>query len=61
MGTDITELTLIDKKLYVSAVRDLYNNEIIGYQIGKIPDNLFVMNTVKVALDKKRRGWRDPS
>jgi len=52
--TDITELTVLDKKLYVSALMDLYNKEIIGYQIGKIPDKLFVMETVKMALDKRK-------
>jgi putative transposase len=52
--TDITEFTLFDKKLYVSAVMDLYNKEIIGYQIGNLPDKLFVMKTIKMALDKRK-------
>lgn len=52
--TDITEFTLFDKKLYVSAVMDLYNKEIIGYQIGNLPDKLFVMKTIKIALDKRK-------
>jgi putative transposase len=30
--TDITEVGLKDRVLYVSAIMDLYNREIIGYQ-----------------------------
>lgn len=51
--TDITEFTIFDKKLYVSAVMDLYNKEVIGYQIGSVPDKIFVMKTIEMALDKR--------
>jgi putative transposase len=33
---------------------DLYNNEIIGYQIGHTADRLFVLKTVEMALTKRK-------
>lgn len=52
--TDITEFNLFEQKLYVSAVMDLYNKEIIGYQIGRTADTLFVMKTMDMALNKRK-------
>ncbi|CAM11398.1 Putative phage integrase [Candidatus Phytoplasma australiense] len=47
--TDITYITFgkNNQKLFVSAMMDLYNREIIGYNISKIADVGFVINTLK--------------
>ncbi|WP_410503990.1 DDE-type integrase/transposase/recombinase [Flavobacterium sp. I3-2] len=35
--TDITEFKVKDKKLYLSQVMDLYNQEIISYELSEYP------------------------
>lgn len=52
--TDITEFNIFKQTLYVSAVMDLYNNEIIGYQFGRTADRLFVMKTIEMAIKKEK-------
>jgi putative transposase len=52
--TDITEVGLKDRVLYVSAIMDLYNREIIGYQMGESADRQLVLKTIDMAL--KQRG-----
>lgn len=41
--TDITYLIFNGQKLYLSAIKDLYNNEIIAYQISRRNDLKLVM------------------
>ena len=42
--TDITEFSLLGKKLYLSPLLDMYNGEIISYTIDYHPDLQLVMN-----------------
>ena len=42
--TDITEIKIFGKKIYLSAIMDLYNNEIVSYKISNY-------NTLKLAFD----------
>ncbi len=46
--TDITEFQVADKKLYLSPVLDLFNGEIIAYEMSRKP----VFSLVKTMLDK---------
>lgn len=39
--TDVTEFTVADEKLYLSPIMDLFNGEIVSYEIAKRP--LFTM------------------
>ncbi|XBQ83679.1 IS3 family transposase [Candidatus Phytoplasma solani] len=47
--TDITYITFgpENKKIFVSAIMDLHNREIIGYNISKVADVNFVIDTLK--------------
>jgi putative transposase len=47
--TDITYLIFNGQKLYLSAIKDLYNNEIISYEISQRNDLKLVIDTVKKA------------
>lgn len=51
--TDITYLIFRGQKLYLSAIKDLYNNEIVAYHISRRNDLKLVMDTLKKA--RKRR------
>jgi putative transposase len=51
--TDITYLIFNKKKLYLSAIKDLYNNEIVAYHISARNDLKLVMDTVKKAIKKR--------
>lgn len=51
--TDITYLIFNGKKLYLSAIKDLYNNEIVAYHISHRHDIQLVIDTLNKA--KKRR------
>ncbi|WP_263492206.1 IS3 family transposase [Bacillus sp. RAR_GA_16] len=51
--TDITYLIFNGQKLYLSAIKDLYNNEIIAYKIGRRNDLKLVMDTIKKARKKR--------
>lgn len=46
--TDITEFSLFGTKLYLSPILDMYNGEIISYNISEHP----VLNQVMDMLDK---------
>ncbi|WP_269774266.1 DDE-type integrase/transposase/recombinase [Bacillus siamensis] len=45
--TDITYLMFSGQKLYNSVMKDLYNNEIVAYQISRRNDLKLVMGTLK--------------
>jgi len=49
--TDVTEIAVEDKKLFVSAVMDLHNNEIIGHQISSTHDVQLVEDSLLYALE----------
>lgn len=51
--TDITYLIFGGQRLYLSAIKDLFNNEIVAYQISSRNDLKLVLDTVKKA--RKRR------
>jgi len=50
--TDITEFSLFSRKLYLSPVLDLYNGEIIGYEISEHPVMKQVINMLKKVFVK---------
>jgi putative transposase len=52
--TDITYLQSNGIRLYLSAMKDLYNNEIVAYQISHRNDVKFVIDTVKLAIKRKK-------
>lgn len=51
--TDITYLIFNGQRLYLSAIKDLYNNEIIAYQISSRNDLKLVIDTIKQAKKKR--------
>ena len=50
--TDITEFNVSGKKLYLSPVLDLYNQEIVCYELSERPDFKSVMSMLGKALKK---------
>lgn len=52
-ATDVTEFNVSGKKLYLSPVIDLYNQEIISYALSERPDFKSVMDMMGKALKKK--------
>lgn len=53
--TDITEFSLLGKKLYLSPILDMYNGEIISYTIDYHPDLQLVMDMLNKALNKVKK------
>lgn len=51
-ATDITEFNVLGKKLYLSPIVDLYNQEIISYEISERPDFKTVMSMINKAFNK---------
>jgi putative transposase len=51
--TDVTEFKVKGQKLYLSPVLDLYNQEIVCYELSERPDFKSVMNMLDKALKKK--------
>ncbi|WP_412761881.1 DDE-type integrase/transposase/recombinase [Peribacillus frigoritolerans] len=51
--TDITYLIFNRQKLFLSAIKDLYNNEIISYQVSRRNDLTLVIVTIKKAKKKR--------
>lgn len=51
-ATDVTEFNVAGKKLYLSPVIDLYNQEIISYELSERPDFKSVMNMMDKALKR---------
>lgn len=52
-ATDITFVIFNGRRLYLSVIYDLFNNEVIAYKISKRNDLTLVMDTVKAALKIK--------
>jgi transposase InsO family protein len=51
-ATDVTEFNVSGNKLYLSACMDLYNAEIVAYQMARRPVYELVASTVNVALSR---------
>jgi len=51
--TDITYLIFNGQKMYLSAIKDLYNNEIVAYHVSRRNDLKLVIDTVKKAKKKR--------
>jgi len=49
--TDITQYRVLDEKIYLSAIKDLWNNEIVGYHISKRNDNPLVLETFRITFE----------
>lgn len=57
--TDITYLIFNGQRLYLSVIKDLYNNEIVAYETSRRNDLKLVLDTLKKA--KKKRNVRESS
>ncbi|MBH0341225.1 IS3 family transposase, partial [Paenibacillus larvae] len=49
--TDVTQYRVADTWLYVSAIKDLYNNEIVAYHMSLRNDNQLVLQTFTKAFE----------
>lgn len=56
--TDVTEFAVAGKKLYFSPILDLYNSEVVSYNISDRPDFHQIMDMLKKALKKLPAGAR---
>ncbi|MEC4565759.1 IS3 family transposase [Paenibacillus sp. CMAA1739] len=52
--TDITQYRVGDRWLYLSVIKDLFNNEIIAYQMSHRNDNELVLQTFQQAWEQRR-------
>lgn len=52
--TDITQYRIGERWLYLSAVKYLFNNEIVAYEIGEHPTKELVQRTFKKAFRKRK-------
>jgi transposase InsO family protein len=52
MVTDITEFSLFNEKIYFTSLMDLYNGEIVGYNVSASPNFAFVREMTEAALTK---------
>lgn len=52
--TDVTHYRVFDDKLYLSTIKDLWNNEIVAYHISRRNDNPLVLETFRKALEKHK-------
>ena len=51
-STDVTEVKIDDKKIYISPILDMFNGEIISYSISDSPDLEMVMSMLRKAFRK---------
>ena len=54
-ATDVTQISIKDKKCYLSPILDMFNGEIVAYQISDRPDLRMVTDMLRKAL----RGQKD--
>lgn len=52
--TDVTQYRVFDEKIYLSAIKDLWNNEIVGFHISRHNDNPLVLETFRKAFEKHK-------
>ncbi|MGY6171879.1 transposase [Candidatus Mycoplasma pogonae] len=50
--TDVTQFTFGDEKIFLSAIMNLHNREIISYNISKSPNFKQIEKTLKMAFNK---------
>lgn len=51
--TDVTQVKIKERKLFLSPILDMFNGEIISYQISSSPDMKMVLTMLKKAFNKK--------
>jgi len=51
--TDVTQVKIKDRKLFLSPILDMFNGEIISYQISSIPNMKMVLTMLKKAFNGK--------
>lgn len=51
---DVTEITLGDTKIYVSALIDLFNREPIGFQLGYSSDAALMEAMIRQAIENRQ-------
>jgi transposase InsO family protein len=56
--TDVTEFKVGDEKLFLSPVKDLFNGEIVAYEMSSRPTLDLVTNMLKKAFGKLKKGQR---
>ncbi|TYR74650.1 IS3 family transposase [Rossellomorea vietnamensis] len=52
--TDMTEVIYKGEKLYISALMDLFNREIIAFKMGLSPNTQLIEDTIKAAKKKRK-------
>ncbi|MDO7908921.1 IS3 family transposase [Paenibacillus sp. JX-17] len=52
--TDVTQYRVGERWLYLSAIKDLFNNEIVAYQLSERNDNALVLQTFAKAFAKQK-------
>lgn len=52
--TDVTEYKVDEQKTYLSAIKDLYNNEIVAYHQSLQNDNELVLETFRKAFEMRK-------
>jgi len=57
--TDITEIRILNQKIYLSAILDLYNNEILSYEISNRNSLDLVLKTIKKLLSKNKKYYNN--
>ena len=53
--TDVTEFTVLGKKVYLSPILDMFNSEIISYTISMSPNYAMVKSMISKAVLKERK------
>ena len=51
--TDVTQVKIKERKLFLSPILDMFNGEIISYVISSVPNMKMVLTMLKKALNKK--------
>ncbi|MGG0886166.1 MULTISPECIES: IS3 family transposase [unclassified Brevibacillus] len=52
--TDVTPFQVFDDRIYLSAIKDLWNNEIVAYHLSQRNDNPLVLETFRKAFEKQK-------
>lgn len=52
--TDVTQYRVAETWVYLSAIKDLYNNEIVAYHMDTRNDNQLVLQTFKKAFEQQK-------
>lgn len=52
--TDVTQYRVFDDRIYLSAIKDLWNNEIVAYHLSRRNDNPLVLETFNKAFEKQK-------